>query len=44
MNWGQFKDPVSHIYVFLCCGSMLFSYTRDGKFEPFYCNDKYFCH
>ena len=40
MNWVQFKDPVSH----MCwhCGSILVSYTRGGKFEPFYCNDKYF--
>ena len=27
-----------------CCGSMMVSYTGDDKFEPFYCNDKYFCH
>ena len=24
-----------------CCGSILVSYTRGGRFEPFYCNDKY---
>ena len=32
----------------LHCGSILVSYTRGGwvadLFEPFYCNDKYFCH
>ena len=24
------------------CGSILISNTRDGRFKPFYCNDKYF--
>ena len=27
-----------------CSGSILASYTRGDGFEPFYCNDKYFCH
>ena len=27
-----------------CCGSILVSYMRGGRFEPFYCNDEYFCH
>ena len=27
-----------------CCGSMLVSDTRDGRFELFCCNDKYFYH
>ena len=26
------------------CGSILVSYTSGGRFQPFYCNDKYFCH
>ena len=26
------------------CGSILLSHTKSGRFEPFYCNDKYFCH
>ena len=26
------------------CGSILVSNTRGGRFKPFYCNDKYFCH
>ena len=26
------------------CGSILVSCTRGGRFEPFHCNDKYFCH
>ena len=32
-NMNCSLDPVS---------SMLVSYTGDDKFEPFYCNDKYF--
>ena len=35
MNWAEFKDPVYH-------GSILVSNTRDGRFEPFYCNLKTF--
>ena len=26
------------------CGSIVVFYTRDGRFESFYCNGKYFCH
>ena len=40
MNWGSCLSHVSS----WCCGSILVSYTRGGRFEPFYCNDKYFCH
>ena len=45
MNWGQFKDPVSHISLCLA-GSVVASWSlvqRDGNFEPFYCYDRYFC-
>ena len=36
MNWAQFKDPVSHTHVSCwCCGSILISCTRGGRFEPF---------
>ena len=27
-----------------CCGSILASNKRGGRFEPFYCHDKYLCH
>ena len=27
-----------------CCGSNLSSNTMGDRFDPFYCNDKYFCH
>ena len=43
MNWAQIKDSVRHMSCW-CCGSILVSNWRDGRFEPFYCNDKYFCH
>ena len=42
MNWAQFKDPVSHLCLCWCCGSILVSHTRRGRFKPFYCNDNYF--
>ena len=41
MNWSQFKDPVSHMCL---AGSILVSNVGGGRFEPFYCYDKYFCH
>ena len=31
INWAQFKDHISE----MCMGSMLVSYTRGGRFEPF---------
>ena len=39
MNWAQFKDHVSCWHWV----SILVSYSRGGRFEPLYCNDKYFC-
>ena len=44
MNWDKFKDPISHMCLAGVGGSIPVSYTRGGKFKPFYCNDKYFCH
>ena len=41
MNWVQFKDPISHMCL-AGTGSILLSYTRGDRFEPFYCNDKNF--
>ena len=40
MNWAQFKDPVS------TCVLLVLSHKRwlCGRFKPFYCDDKYFCH
>ena len=32
------SDPVTR------CGSIPVSNTRGGRFKPFYCNYKYFCH
>ena len=43
INWTQCKDPVSYICSW-CCFSILVFCTIGGRFEPFYCNDKYFCH
>ena len=40
MNKAQFKDHVSHV----CLSAAVVSYTIGGMFEPFYYNDKYFCH
>ena len=43
MNWAQFKDLVSH----MCFAGALVSCTRGGLvagWNPFYCNNKYFCH
>ena len=43
MNWVNFKSCLSHVSC--ChCGSIMVSKARGGRFEPFYCNDKYFCH
>ena len=41
MNWAQFKHPVSHMCL---AGTVVASYKRGGRYEPFYFNDKYFCH
>ena len=43
MNWSQFIDPDSNMCPAGTNGSILVSNTRGGKFESFYCNDKYFC-
>ena len=43
MNCAQSKGPVSHVSCW-CCGSILVSYTRGGRLEPFYYNGIYFCH
>ena len=40
MNWAQFKDTVSHMCLARTVVASL--YTGGGRFEPFYCNDKYF--
>ena len=40
MNWVP-RSCLSHVSCWHC-GSILDSYTRDGRFESFYCNDKYF--
>ena len=42
MNWAQFKDLLSLICAWWHCGSVVATYTRGGRFEPFYCNEKYF--
>ena len=42
MNWSEFKDPVSHMYL---AGAVVVSwYTTQeaADLSPFY--DKYFCH
>ena len=39
INWSEVV-----VCTCLCFGSILVSCTRSGRFEPFYCNDKYFCH
>ena len=45
MDWGEFKDPGSHMCL---AGTMVASWsltnTRGGMFEPFYCRNKYFSH
>ena len=38
---GESKGPVFHMRL---AGSILVSGTSGGRFEPFYCNDKYFSH
>ena len=43
MNCSQFNDHISDV----CPDSAVvtsWSLTRGGRFEPFCCNDKYFCH
>ena len=35
MNEAQFKDPVSHMCLTGCYGSILVCNTRGGGFEPF---------
>ena len=43
MNWAQFKDPTFHMCL---AGAVVlyWSLTQEvAGFEPFYCNDKYFC-
>ena len=42
MNWAQFKDPASQHVSSWHYGSILVSNIRVGRFEPFYCNDKFF--
>ena len=45
MNWAQFEDPVSHMCLacaVVACWSLLHNRWLSGKFEPFYCNDKFF--
>ena len=42
MNWRQFKYPVFHMCLAGCCGNILVSNTRRGRFEPLYGSDKYF--
>ena len=37
------RSCLSHVSCWPC-GSILVSYTRGGRFEPFYCNDNFFCH
>ena len=37
MNWAEFKDST----LFVVFAGILVSYTRVGRFDPFYCNDKY---
>ena len=47
MNWAQFKDPVFHIYIYVSCwrhGIIRISYTRCGRFEPFWCDNNFFCY
>ena len=39
MNWDQFKDPASHMCP---AGTVVASCSLTQ--EPFYCNDRYFCH
>ena len=39
---GSFPRSCLSPVSFWCCGSMLVSYTKGCRFEPFYCNDKYF--
>ena len=44
MNWSHFKYLVSHMCL---AGAVVASWSltqEDGRFKPFYCNDKYFCH
>ena len=41
MNWAEFKKPLSHVCLAgAVVGSILGSNTRDGRFKPFYCNNK----
>ena len=41
MNWVQFKDPVSYVSCWHY-GSILVYNITGARFEPFYCNGKYF--
>ena len=42
LNWIQ-RSCLSCV-SFWCSGNILVSYTGGSRLEPFYCNDKYFCH
>ena len=43
-HWSSiYRSSLSHV-TYWHCGSILVSNARDGKFEPFYCDDQYFCH
>ena len=37
------RSCLSHVSCWRC-GSILVSNVRDSRFQPFYCDDKYFCH
>ena len=38
---SNLRSRLSHVSCWRC-GSILVSHRRGGRFEPFYCNDKYF--